>query len=150
MKTGFRGTFVISWTQTEVDGLGAAPLDAIEAGAAWSWRGDTVQVDGPNDVLRLDMADGEANLRKRAARKVRRLIGAAVQDLATNTVHAAIALGYVKFSHVKGEDNPADILTKYLEPYKVEKITKPLLFWQGVLPDWPPITKKQKVDNDGE
>ena len=69
--------------------------------------------------------------------------------LSYHTVRAAIASGYVKFSHVKGEDNPADILTKYLEPYKVEKITKPLLFWQGVLPNWPPVAKKQKVD-DGE
>ena len=47
-----------------------------------------------------------------------------------------IAAGYVKFSLINGVDNPADILTKYLEPYKVEKNTKPLLFWQGVLPDW--------------
>jgi len=39
-----------------------------------------VRVDGPNDLLRLDQADGEASIRKRAARKVRRLIGAAVQN----------------------------------------------------------------------
>ena len=62
-----------------------------------------------------------------------------------------IAAGYVKFSLINGVDNPADILTKYLEPYKVEKITKPLLFWQGVLPDWPPVAKKQKrADEDDE
>lgn len=80
MKTGFKGTFVISWSQTDVDGLGGAPLAALSVGAAWSWHGDAVRVDGPNDLLRLDQADGEANIRKRAARKVRRLIGAAVQS----------------------------------------------------------------------
>lgn len=80
MKAGFRGAFVISWSQTDVDGLEAPPLNALEIGAAWSWRGETVQVDGPSDVLRLDMSDGEAVLRKRAAHKVRRLIGAAVQN----------------------------------------------------------------------
>jgi hypothetical protein len=80
MKTGFRGTFVISWSQTELDGLSAAPLDALDVGAAWSWHGEAVRVDGPSDLLRLDRADGEAELRRRAARVVRRLVGAAVQN----------------------------------------------------------------------
>ena len=75
MKTGFRGTFVISWTQTEIDGLEAAPVAALEVGAAWSWHGDAVRVDGPSELLRLDMADGEQDLRRRAARTVRRLVG---------------------------------------------------------------------------
>jgi len=78
MGTGYRGTFVISWSQTEIDGLEAAPTSALTVGAAWSWRGDPVRVDGPSSVLRLDQADGEADLRKRAARMVRRLVGAAV------------------------------------------------------------------------
>jgi Hint domain-containing protein len=80
MKTGFRGAFVISWSQTDVDGLESAPIEALEVGAAWSWHGDAVRVDGPSEVLRLDMADGEAELRRRAARTVRRLVGAAVQN----------------------------------------------------------------------
>lgn len=81
MRTGFRGTFVISWSQTEIDGLEDAPLGALEIGAAWSWRGDTLRVDGPNGLLRLEDADGEAEIRKRAARSVRRLVGAAVQNI---------------------------------------------------------------------
>ncbi|WP_417816467.1 Hint domain-containing protein [Tritonibacter scottomollicae] len=80
MKTGFRGTFVISWTQTEIDGLDAAPISALDVGAAWSWHGDALRVDGPSDLLRLDMADGEKDLRRRAAHSVRRLVGAAVQN----------------------------------------------------------------------
>ena len=80
METGFRGTFVISWSQTEVDGLDAAPVQSLTVGAAWVWRGDAVRVDGPNSVLRLDKADGEAALRRSAARMVRRLVGAAVQN----------------------------------------------------------------------
>ena len=35
-------------------------------------------MDGPSDVLRLDQADGSTDLRKRAARMVHRLVGAAV------------------------------------------------------------------------
>lgn len=78
MKTGFRGTFVISWSQTEIDSLDAAPVQNLKVGAAWAWRGDAIRVDGPNDVLRLDQADGAEQLRKRAARMVHRLVGAAL------------------------------------------------------------------------
>lgn len=78
MKTGFRGTFVISWSQTEVDGLEAAPVQALSVGAAWSWRGDVVRVDGPGELLRLERANGNMTNRKRAARIVRRLVGAAI------------------------------------------------------------------------
>ncbi|SEO78427.1 Hint domain-containing protein [Salinihabitans flavidus] len=80
MRTGFCGTFVISWSQTEIDGLTAAPLRALEVGVVWSWHGEAVRVDGPAELLRLDCAVGEANLRKRAARVVRRLVGAALDD----------------------------------------------------------------------
>ena len=79
MVTGFRGTFVISWSQTEIDGLDAAPVQALSVGAAWAWRGDAVRVDGPSDVLQLDDADGAENLRKRAARMVHRLVGTALE-----------------------------------------------------------------------
>lgn len=79
VKTGFRGTFVISWSQTEIDGLDAAPVRSLEVGAAWAWRGDVVRVDGPSDVLRLDQADGAEELRKRASRMVHRLVGTALE-----------------------------------------------------------------------
>lgn len=78
MGTGFGGTFVISWSQTEVDGLEAAPIESLTVGAAWAWRGDAVRVDGPTELLRLEQADGENNDRRRAARMVRRLVGAAI------------------------------------------------------------------------
>ncbi|MBP0484314.1 Hint domain-containing protein [Sagittula salina] len=78
MAAGYRGTFVISWSQTEIGGLKAAPSSALIVGAAWSWRGEPVRVDGPRTVLRLDQAEGEADLRQRAARMVRRLVGAAI------------------------------------------------------------------------
>lgn len=87
MKTGFRGTFVISWSQTAVDGTDAAPLASLTVGAAWSWHGDAIRVDGPTDVLQLDQPIGDAQMRKGAARMVRRLVGAA---LAKPTVPKAI------------------------------------------------------------
>ncbi len=78
MKTGCLGTFVISWSQTEVDGLRAASLDVLAAGATWRWTGTPVRVDGPQGLLLLEAAEGAADIRMRAARMVRRLVGAAV------------------------------------------------------------------------
>lgn len=78
MGAGFLGTFVISWSQTEVDGLGTAPISAIQKGAVWSWRGDAVRVDGPNELLRLERGESEQILRRKAARMVRKLVGAAI------------------------------------------------------------------------
>ncbi len=78
MKTGFAGTFVISWSQTEVDGMQAAPLALLVVGASWRWTGDVVRVDGPQSILLLDGAEGVMEVRKRAAQTVRRLIGNAI------------------------------------------------------------------------
>lgn len=78
MKTGFPGAFVISWPQTEVDGLSGAPTSALVTGAVWSWRGEMLRVDGPADVLQLDQANGAEDLRRRAARMVTRLVGKAL------------------------------------------------------------------------
>lgn len=81
MKTGFKGTFVISWSQTKLDGMGAVPLQSLDVGTAWAWTGDAVRVDGPAELLRLDEADGDASIRKRAAKMVRKLVGAALTDV---------------------------------------------------------------------
>ncbi len=78
MKTGTCGTFVVSWSQTEVDGLQAATPDMLIVGAVWRWTGQPVRVDGVQGVLQLDGAEGADEMRRRAARAVRRLIGAAM------------------------------------------------------------------------
>lgn len=82
METGFRGTFVIAWAQTELDGIAGAARDALSVGAVWRWSGQSVRVDGPQELLLLGDAVGEANLRKRAAVMVRRLMGNAVDAAA--------------------------------------------------------------------
>ena len=78
MKTGYKGTFVISWAQTEIDGLQAAPLSVLCIGASWRWTGDVVRVDAPQNLLVLDGAEGVIDVRRHAAKMVRRLIGAAL------------------------------------------------------------------------
>lgn len=78
MVAGSKGTFVISWSQTEIDGLRAAPIDVLAVGASWRWTGHSVRVDGSQGPLLLEGAEGIVEVRRRAARMVRRLIGAAV------------------------------------------------------------------------
>lgn len=58
-------------------------MQSLTVGAAWAWRGDAVRVDGPRDLLRLDGADGAEAVRKRAARMVHRLVGAALTNART-------------------------------------------------------------------
>lgn len=66
---------VLSWAQTEVEGLRAAPLDLLRPGATWRWTGAATRVDRPDRVLRLEGAAAPAELRLRAARRVGRLTG---------------------------------------------------------------------------
>ncbi len=82
MKTGFKGTFVISWSQTELDGYKSAPVADCRPGATWMWTGEAVRVDGPRGVLPLGQSDGEADIRRRAALTVRRLMASSQVDTA--------------------------------------------------------------------
>lgn len=78
MAMGIRGTFVISSVQTETDGAAAAPLAALSVGSQWRWWGEVVRVDGPAELLLLHDQETETERRRRAARMVRRLMGAAI------------------------------------------------------------------------
>ena len=80
MTVSLRAIYVISWSQTETDGIPAAPQAQLEIGALWRWSGTAVRVDGPAGLLFLDGAEGGADLRRRAARMVQRLIGVATGD----------------------------------------------------------------------
>jgi len=75
MATGFPGRFVISWNQTEIDGLAHQPPGAIGVGSCWRWGGQAICVDDRRDVLLLQGAQGAADIRARAASQIRRFLG---------------------------------------------------------------------------
>lgn len=75
MDTGFRGAFVLSWQQTETDGIAGASLRDVVPGATWRWSGAALRVDGPDAVLLLGGDGGLADLHRRAARAARRMLG---------------------------------------------------------------------------
>lgn len=79
MKAGIQGTFVVAWAQTEVDGQRPAPLDALEVGVGWRWFGTALRIDGPQDVLLLTGDAQTADMRRRAARVVHRMVGPALE-----------------------------------------------------------------------
>ncbi|RBW58870.1 hypothetical protein [Ruegeria sp. A3M17] len=47
MTAGDSGRISISWTQTELNGLEAAPQSFLKIGAAWSWRGQALSLASP-------------------------------------------------------------------------------------------------------
>ncbi len=59
MRTGYNGQIAIFWSQTEVDGLEAAPLAHLVVGSSWSWRGRGVQLTaGADQVVQQADATG--------------------------------------------------------------------------------------------
>lgn len=104
MKTGYQGTFVVAWTQTEVDGVENAPVDSLCVGASWRYSGEVVQVDGPRDLLILTDAQGETERRQSAARKVRKLLGAAVSGQPIASIEAGDDLPDQSFTVTNGFD----------------------------------------------
>jgi hypothetical protein len=51
--------------------------------------------------------------------------------LSFHRVREAIAAGIVRFFHIPGDANPADILSKHWGYTQVWQLLQPLLFWQG-------------------
>jgi hypothetical protein len=82
METGSLGTFVLSWSQTELDGQWSASLDAVKVGVSWNWTGEAVRVDGATDRFSTATALVDRDLRQRAAEGVRKLLAAVDPRLA--------------------------------------------------------------------
>ena len=68
------------------------------------------------------------------------------QALSYHYVRALIASGVLKFTHIPGENNPADILTKHWGHSQIWPLLKPLLFYQGdtadLIEDTSPSTRE--------
>ncbi|MGB0799860.1 MAG: hemolysin-type calcium-binding protein, partial [Planktomarina sp.] len=80
MNGGIEGTFVIAWSQIFVDGMSGLQPEDLEKGARWMWKGEPVRIDGPQELLLLGDAMGQAVIRKRAAKVVKKLVGATLEN----------------------------------------------------------------------
>jgi len=66
--------------------------------------------------------------------------------LAYHKVRASIAAGITKFFHIRGETNPADILSKHWDYASVWSQLRPLLFWLGDTGDL--VKDEDEVDKE--
>ena len=60
--------------------------------------------------------------------------------LSYHKVREAIAGGWLRFEHIPGTENPADILTKALPWFKLRVFVEPLLMWKGDTNDAPLVS----------
>jgi len=72
-----QAAFVISWSQTEIDGLSGAPVVAIDRGATWGWQGEPVRIDTASVIASVAASDDE-EIRRHVAAGARHLIGRAL------------------------------------------------------------------------
>jgi len=79
METGYQSTFVISWSQTEVDGISEAPWSALRIGSRWSWVGEALSLNGLCEFRSLESTNRHSDPRKRAAYAVHKLASAAME-----------------------------------------------------------------------
>ena len=129
MRTGRECTFVISWTQTEVDGLRGAPLSALEAGVTWRWTGTPTRVDGPADLLPLDHALGHDELQARAAAAARRILGRALHPA---RAQSGGTFDDALLNHAFKITDGRRIWSAML--VEVAELARPLLMFVGTLP----------------
>ncbi len=79
VMAGPEGTFVISWSQTEVDGLSGAPVASLEKGTMWRWNGDPVQIDAALGTPPVaNSPEARDSQRRRAAASARRIVARAL------------------------------------------------------------------------
>ncbi len=129
MRTGSLGTFVVAWSQTEIDGLRSGPVSSIQSGAIWRWTGDAVRVDGPDDILPLTTPTHHDELQARASIAVRRLVGRALPPLkAQNGEAFADPLFSNSFVITDGTASWTATIVEFPE------LARPLLMFIGRLP----------------
>lgn len=129
MRAGSSGTFVVSWTQTEIDGLRAAPPAALEAGVEWRWRGQAMRVDGPDDVLTLGTPIGDEAMRARASVAARRLLGRAAPPV---RAQSGAAFEDANLGESFTVTDGRKIWTANL--LEVAEVARPLIVFTGSLP----------------
>lgn len=129
MMTRPEGTFVISWSQTAIDGLSGAPVASLERGATWSWSGTPVQIDGASGFARLNSGESEHDMRRRAAAGARRLVGRALVQEGVRTAFLDDTLDFERsFTVTNGSQTWVASLIDMAE------IARPLLMFHGAMP----------------
>lgn len=78
LGAGSRGTFVISWAQTQINGSVAAPVSSLVPGARWAWCGNAVRIDHASTFESAPVRDCEDDRRYQVIANARRLVSRAL------------------------------------------------------------------------
>ena len=92
--TGPEGTFVISWSQTEIDGLSGAPVSSLETGAVWTWQGEPICIDAATGGGRIWPGETMDTHRLRAAASARRIVARAMVQEGVRMPYKENAAGF--------------------------------------------------------
>lgn len=79
MRAGSFGTHAIAWSQTESDGIEAAPPETLALGSTWSWHGEAVALASANPAQARGSLRDLAQI-ERAARRLDRLYPAKLRS----------------------------------------------------------------------
>ena len=128
--TGRMGTFVISWSQTEIDGLAGAPVTSLDAGAMWSWKGEPVRIDSAAGGLSgVSCPEARELHRKRAAASARRIVARALVQEGVRTPFVDDMVEFDRsFSITDGHRSWTATLIEMPE------VARPLLMFAGAMP----------------
>lgn len=133
MMASPEGTFVISWAQTEIEGIVGAPVSSLREDAIWIWRGEAVRIDGAVGFHAADGPSGSCAHRKRAAASARRIVARA---LVLEGVRTPYVDDVVEFDRAFTLTDGARHWTATL--IDMPEIARPLLMFAGKMP--PPDT----------
>lgn len=129
MMASPEGTFVISWAQTEVDGIVAAPVASLNEDAIWIWRGDAVRIDGAAGYFTGHGYSDSCEHRKRAAASARRIVARALVLEGVRTPYVDDVIEFDRaFTLTDGERSWTATLIEMPE------IARPLLMFAGRMP----------------
>lgn len=133
MMAGPEGTFVISWAQTEIDGIVGAPVASLSDDAVWIWRGEPVRIDGAAGSFGHRGLTASSDHRKRAAASARRIVARA---LVLEGVRTPFVDDAVEFDRSFAVTDGLRTWTATL--IEMPEIARPLLMFAGQMP--PPDT----------
>lgn len=137
------GTFVISWAQTEIDGIVGAPVASLDAGAVWMWHGNPVQIDNSSGRFSASGIVAGADHRRRAAASARRIVARA---LVMEGVRTPFVDDVVEFDRAFTLTDGTQSWTATL--IEMPEIARPLLMFAGIMPpaDTPLYVSEGVVD----
>lgn len=124
-----QGTFVISWAQTEIEGIAAAPVAALQEDAIWLWRGKPVRIDQASGFSSGRTAFFPTCMRRRAVTGARRIVSRALALEGQRSPYIDDAMEFERtFSVTDGQKVWVATLIEMPE------IARPLLMFMGDLP----------------